>query len=157
MKGIVHGDSLKVLKKLEDDSVDMVCTDPPYGYSFMGKDWDKAVPSIKIWKECLRVLKPGGKLVIIDPAKMNHVHGFLGWLWMRTYVSAYARTIYRTGDHPWKWLTKTYSSFGTTRDYVKMIEEEGFTDVKAKVIFPGMATIWEGNKPGLGKDCCSKC
>ena len=50
MKGIVHGDSLKVLKILEDDSVDMVCTDPPYGYSFMGKDWDKAVPSIKIWK-----------------------------------------------------------------------------------------------------------
>ena len=122
----------------ENDSFDAVCS------LFSFRDWyDKR----RGLSESLRVLKPGGKLVIIDPAKMNRLHGFLGWLWMRTYVSAYARTIYRTGDHPWKWLTKTYSSFGTTRDYVKMIEEEGFTGVKAKVIFPGMATIWEGAKP----------
>ena len=58
MNKIINGDSLKVLKKLEDESVDLVCTDPPYGYSFMGKDWDKVVPSVEIWKECLRVLKP---------------------------------------------------------------------------------------------------
>ena len=122
----------------EDESFDAVCS------LFSFRDWyDKR----RGLSESLRVLKPGGKLVIIDPAKMNRLHGFLGWLWMRTYVSAYARTIYRTGDHPWKWLTKTYSSFGTTRDYVRMIEEEGFTGVKAKVIFPGMATIWEGAKP----------
>jgi site-specific DNA-methyltransferase (adenine-specific) len=53
------GDCLSELKLLENNSVDLVCTDPPYGYSFMGKDWDKAVPSVEIWKECLRVLKPG--------------------------------------------------------------------------------------------------
>jgi site-specific DNA-methyltransferase (adenine-specific) len=53
------GDCLSELKLLEDSSVDLVCTDPPYGYSFMGRDWDKAVPSVEIWKECLRVLKPG--------------------------------------------------------------------------------------------------
>ena len=43
MNKIINGDSLKVLKKLEDESVDLVCTDPPYGYSFMNRDWDKAV------------------------------------------------------------------------------------------------------------------
>jgi len=52
-------DALKVLKELDDESVDLLCTDPPYGISFMGKDWDKALPDINIWKECLRVLKPG--------------------------------------------------------------------------------------------------
>ena len=71
MRGIVHGDSLKVLKKLEDESVDMICTDPPYGYSFMGKDWDKAVPSIKIWKECLRVLKPGGFCFVMSAPRAD--------------------------------------------------------------------------------------
>jgi DNA modification methylase len=35
---ILHGDSLDKLKELDNDSVDFVCTDPPYGYSFMGKD-----------------------------------------------------------------------------------------------------------------------
>jgi DNA modification methylase len=71
MNKIINGDSLKVLKKLEDDSVDMVCTDPPYGYSFMGKDWDKAVPSIKIWKECLRVLKPGGFCFVMSAPRAD--------------------------------------------------------------------------------------
>jgi site-specific DNA-methyltransferase (adenine-specific) len=43
----------------DSDSVDCIVTDPPYGLVFMGKDWDKAVPSVAIWEECLRVLKPG--------------------------------------------------------------------------------------------------
>ncbi len=52
-------DALTVLRGLSSDSVDLLCTDSPYGISFMGKDWDKALPDKEIWKECLRVLKPG--------------------------------------------------------------------------------------------------
>jgi len=52
-------DALTVLRELESDSVDLLCTDPPYGIGFMGKDWDKALPDKEIWAECLRVLKPG--------------------------------------------------------------------------------------------------
>ena len=54
------GDCLTLLKTLPDNSMDVVITDPPYGIKFMGKDWDKAIPITEIWKECLRVLKPGG-------------------------------------------------------------------------------------------------
>ena len=50
---IYQGDSKDVLKELDDDSVDLIVTDPPYGYSFMGKDWDKAVIGVDIWSECL--------------------------------------------------------------------------------------------------------
>jgi len=56
---IYHRDCLKHLPAIEDNSVDLIATDPPYGYSFMGKDWDRAVPDIEVWRECLRVLKPG--------------------------------------------------------------------------------------------------
>lgn len=59
MRDIIHGDSLNVLKKYDDDTIDCMLTDPPYGYSFMNKNWDKAIISIDIWKECLRVMKPG--------------------------------------------------------------------------------------------------
>ena len=52
-------DALNVLPKLESESVDLLVTDPPYGISFMGKSWDKALPDKEIWQECLRVLKPG--------------------------------------------------------------------------------------------------
>jgi len=60
---IINGDCLDVLKELEDNSVDSIVTDPPYGLSFMGKRWDYDVPGVDIWKECLRVLKPGGHLL----------------------------------------------------------------------------------------------
>ena len=71
MNKIINGDSLKVLKKLEDESVDMVCTDPPYGYSFMNRDWDKAVPALEIWQECLRVLKPGGFCFVMSAPRSD--------------------------------------------------------------------------------------
>ena len=71
MNKIINGDSLKVLKKLENESVDLICTAPPYGYSFMGKDWDKVVPSVEIWKECLRVLKPGGFCFVMSAPRID--------------------------------------------------------------------------------------
>jgi DNA methylase len=59
MDRIIHGDCSDELLKFPPDSVDLIVTDPPYGYSFMGKDWDKAVPTVQHWEECLGVLKPG--------------------------------------------------------------------------------------------------
>ena len=60
---LINGDCLEVLKTLPDNSVDSIVTDPPYGISFMGKKWDYDVPTEEVWKECLRVLKPGGHLL----------------------------------------------------------------------------------------------
>lgn len=132
----------------EDNSFDGVCS------LFSFRDWyDKRAGLSQV----LRVLKPGTKVVIVDPAKMNKLHGFFGWMWMRIWVGAYARIVCKTSDHPWKWLTKTYVHFGTTKDYIRMLEEVGFVQVKGKAIFPGMATIWEAHKPELGKGCCSNC
>jgi len=66
------GDCLEVLKTLEDNSVDSIVTDPPYGISFMNKKWDYDVPSVEIWKECLRVLKPGGHLLSFGGSRTYH-------------------------------------------------------------------------------------
>jgi site-specific DNA-methyltransferase (adenine-specific) len=69
---VIQGDCLEKLKNLEDNSVDAVVTDPPYGLSFMGKKWDYDVPSTEIWKECLRVLKPGGYLLSFAGTRTQH-------------------------------------------------------------------------------------
>jgi len=70
---ILHlGDCLEVLRTLPDNSVDSVVTDPPYGLRFMGKRWDYDVPSVEIWAECLRVLKPGGHLLAFAGARTQH-------------------------------------------------------------------------------------
>ena len=69
---LYHGDCLEVLRTLPDCSVDSVVTDPPYGLSFMGKKWDYDVPSVEIWAECLRVLKPGGHLLAFAGTRTQH-------------------------------------------------------------------------------------
>ena len=68
---IHNGDSKDVLKDIDDDSIDLIVTDPPYGYSFMGKDWDKAVIGIDIWSECLRVLKAGAFAFIMSSPRQD--------------------------------------------------------------------------------------
>jgi len=75
---------------LEDNSVDAIVTDPPYGLTqarpggrspategavmkgFMGLAWDSGVPSVDIWRECLRVLKPGGHLLCFAGTRTQH-------------------------------------------------------------------------------------
>ena len=80
----ILGDSLDKLKELDDNSVDSIVTDPPYGLSaaknsgnkstggFMGKKWDYDVPSVEMWEECLRVLKPGGYLLSFAGTRTQH-------------------------------------------------------------------------------------
>lgn len=69
---LIHGDCIEKLKELEENSVDAIVTDPPYGLSFMGKKWDYDVPSIEMWKEAFRVLKPGGYLLSFAGTRTYH-------------------------------------------------------------------------------------
>jgi DNA methylase len=66
------GDCLEVLRTMPDASVDAVVTDPPYGLSFMGKAWDYDVPTVEVWREVLRVLKPGGHLLAFAGTRTQH-------------------------------------------------------------------------------------
>lgn len=100
---IIHGDCLEELKRLEDNSVDAVITDQPYGLSntkpvqvaeilgrwvngdvshvpekrggFMGKDWDSFVPPPAVWQECMRVLKPGGHMAVFAGSRTQDLMG----------------------------------------------------------------------------------
>lgn len=69
---IFHGNCLDHMLFMEDNSVDAIVTDPPYGLSFMGKKWDYDVPGVDIWTECLRVLKPGGHLLAFAGTRTQH-------------------------------------------------------------------------------------
>jgi hypothetical protein len=71
---ILLGDVLDRLRILPDDSVDSIVTDPPYELGFMGKAWDKSgiAVSVPMWRECLRVLKPGGHLLSFGGSRTYH-------------------------------------------------------------------------------------
>lgn len=101
---IIHGDALAELRRLPDESVDAVVTDPPYGLAHLRPDevqavvaawasgdlgampakggggfqrasWDSFVPPPELWAECLRVLRPGGHLAAFAGARTQDIMG----------------------------------------------------------------------------------
>ena len=68
------GSCLDILPTLADNSVDAVVTDPPYELGFMGKAWDSSgiAFNVEVWRECLRVLKPGGHLLAFGGSRTWH-------------------------------------------------------------------------------------
>jgi DNA modification methylase len=129
------GNNIDILKELEDNSIDAIVTDPPYGLGkepdavkllkdwlevgyhevkgkgFMGKEWDAFVPQPAFWKEVYRVLKPGG-----------HVLSFFG---TRTYdwgTLAIRLAGFEIRDCI-QWLYG--SGFPKSQDISKMIDKKG--------------------------------
>lgn len=96
---IFNEDCLEGMKNLQDNSVDAVVTDPPYGLSappdiievlkhwidgkdyshngagFMNKDWDSFVPNPSVWREVYRVLKPGGHILCFAGTRTQDLMG----------------------------------------------------------------------------------
>jgi site-specific DNA-methyltransferase (adenine-specific) len=74
MNYIINGDSLQELKKLPNNSIDSVVTDPPYELGFMGKSWDNTgiANNVELWEEVLRVLKPGGHMLAFSGTRTYH-------------------------------------------------------------------------------------
>lgn len=72
---VINTDNLVWLKEQPNNSIDHIITDPPYLISFMGKDWDKAnspAGNAEFWKECLRVVKPGGYCLAFGHSRQHH-------------------------------------------------------------------------------------
>ena len=102
MPTIHHGNCIETMKSMPADSIDAIVCDPPYGLSnttpaqvadtiakwaggdrdhvptgrgFMGKPWDAFVPPPAVWDECLRVLKPGGHMVVFAGSRTHDLMG----------------------------------------------------------------------------------
>jgi len=65
MINLLLGDCRDLLKNIDDNSVDSIVTDPPYELGLIGLLWDRqgVTYDTELWRECLRVLKPGGHLL----------------------------------------------------------------------------------------------
>lgn len=55
MSLLLHGDCLELMKDLDDNSVDLIFTDLPYGQ--VSCEWDKKIDFSKMWEEFMRIKK----------------------------------------------------------------------------------------------------
>ncbi|HEY3526791.1 MAG TPA: site-specific DNA-methyltransferase [Nitrososphaeraceae archaeon] len=57
---------------MQENSIDCILTDPPYGLSFMGKKWDKGIPNYEYWEQAYRVCKPGAIMLAFGGTRTYH-------------------------------------------------------------------------------------
>ena len=162
---IINADCLLAMKEMPDNSVDAICCDPPYGISFMGKKWDYDVPSVDIWKECLRVLKPGGYLLSFAGTRTQHrmavniedagfeIRDMIAWI----YASGFPKSL-NIGKVMDKYLKTGNASWNGTGDssngalgYSKLQHNQGYRPAdysnkhqNKEEITEDLAKKWEG-------------
>jgi DNA modification methylase len=69
---ILSGDSLYKLKEFEDNYFHSCITDPPYGMDIAGEDWDHDVPTVELWQEVYRSLRPGAFCLAFCSPQLYH-------------------------------------------------------------------------------------
>lgn len=71
---LINADCIEAMKAMPDNSVDSIVTDPPYELGFMGKSWDASgiAFNVEVWREALRVIKPGGHLIAFSGSRTYH-------------------------------------------------------------------------------------
>ena len=122
---LILGDCLYEMPKMEENSVDTIITDPPYGLDFMGKDWDNGVPGAAFWVEALRVAKPGAMLFAFGGTRTVHRLACAiedaGWI-IRDRIA----WIYGSGFPKSHNISKAIDkAAGTEREVISSYEREG--------------------------------
>jgi DNA modification methylase len=71
---VIRGNCKEVLARGSSDAIDAIITDPPYELNFMGRSWDRSgiAFDVDMWRECHRVLKPGGHLLCFGGTRTFH-------------------------------------------------------------------------------------
>ena len=67
---LYHADCRDILPDMHD--IDTVLTDPPYGLSFMGKDWDHGIPGVHFWELIRVACKPGAICLAFGGTRTFH-------------------------------------------------------------------------------------
>lgn len=102
---ILNCDVLEGFKTLQDNSIDLIVTSPPYNVSIKYDTWNDNIPKneyfawVNKWfSECYRVLKPDGRIAVNVPFEVNMKHNSNE----RVFISSeYWQRMYDTG---FKWF-----------------------------------------------------
>ncbi|AFM04516.1 DNA modification methylase [Bernardetia litoralis DSM 6794] len=68
----LHNKSSYTLEDIEDNSIDAIVTDPPYGISYQNNYWDKDLPSREVWENSFKKIKHGGFGLVFSSVRLMH-------------------------------------------------------------------------------------
>jgi site-specific DNA-methyltransferase (adenine-specific) len=138
---IICGDSEKVLAGIPSSSIDLVITSPPYNFGHAyaqdphddTHEWNEYFATLnRIWTECERVLKPGGRIAVnIQPLFSDYVptHHIisgqlrqLGLLWKAEFV--WEKNNYNAKYTAWgSWRSPSMPYIKYTWEFVEVFDK----------------------------------
>lgn len=95
---LMMGDCLERMAEIEDGSVDLVLTDPPYGTTAC--KWDAVIPFDPMWEQVWKVLKPNGAAVFTAS---------------QPFTSSLVMSAAKQFKHEWIWHKNAGSNFATVK------------------------------------------
>ena len=91
---LINGDYLEEMKRIEDESVDLILTDPPYGTTAC--KWGVVIPFEPMWKQLKRIIKPNGAICLFGSEPFsshlrlsNLKHFKYDWIWKKSRASGF--------------------------------------------------------------------
>ena len=96
MIDLLKGDCLQLMNGIEDNSIDAIITDPPYGTTAC--KWDSVIDFELMWKQLNRIIKPNGAIVLFGS---------------QPFTSALLMSNVKNFRHQWQWVkTRPTGAFG---------------------------------------------
>ncbi len=100
----------------------------------------------KVLKECFRVLKMGGRALVLEfSLPPNPVVRFFHLLYLR-YVVPFIGYVFSGNTQAYKYLNETIETFPSGDDFLKMMQDAGFKNLQVHPLLFGAASIYQGDK-----------
>ena len=96
-------------------------------------------------KEMLRVIKPGGKVFILEFSKPKGPFGFIYRFYFRYILPSLGRMVSKNKD-AYTYLHDSVAGFPQGSEFLNIMEENGFIDTQQKRLSGGIASIYIGQK-----------
>jgi len=150
-------DYLEFLNTILTDSVDFICTDPPYEIGFQKNEWDNpnTVDWTKFASECFRVLKNTGNVIVFqgwsNVSSVRHEFEQCGFklknsiVWDRIKGRG-AKTNFVSTREDMLWFVKT-DKYTFNKEYSTIKKKTGGMGLKNGSEFRSLSNVWTDISP----------
>lgn len=149
-------DCLEGLKELDDNTIDLICIDPPYEINYQNEDWDKhnSLDWNFLFSEFNRLLKPTGNLIIFqgwssvcNTMKCNNMFILKNWIIWDRIKGRGALTNFTSTREDILWFIKQNKDYTFNKIYSNIKKKTGGMGNKNGQENRSLSNVWYDISP----------
>ena len=100
-----------------------------------------------VLRDCFRVLKPGGRIQIMEPGFLEVPVLGRAYKWYFDHVMPLVGNLLSGTDYAYTYLSETVYAFPSDESFIRSLRGAGFVDTRVILLTYGIARIYRGRKP----------